>query len=117
MPPGKPRSMLFQFREYPPEATPGSLADYLDRYREITTLGVADFDLTGIPLGVIELLEKLTRRYDVQALKRFDPEARTAMLVCFLVEAHKSLLDQLIAMRNDEGDIARPQRQQFGKRC
>jgi len=98
VPPGKPHSILFQFREYPPEATPGSLANYLDRYREITSLGVAGFDLTGIPLGVVEHLEKLTRRYDVQALKRFDPEARTAMLACFLVEAHKSLLDQLIAM-------------------
>jgi TnpA family transposase len=98
VPPEKPRSILFHFREYPPEATPGSLANYLDRYREITSLGVAGFDLTGIPLDVVEHLAKLTRRYDVQALKRFDPEARTAMLVCFLAEAHKSLLDQLIAM-------------------
>ena len=56
--PGQSRSLLFRFREYPPEATPTSLTDY-----------------------------------DVQALKRFAPETRTAMLVCFLVEAHKSLLD------------------------
>ena len=47
---------------------------------------------------MIERLAHLTRRYDVQAVKRFAPETRTATLVCFLVEAHKSLLDHLITM-------------------
>jgi TnpA family transposase len=96
--PGQSRSSLFRFREYPPEATPASLLDYLERYRELTGLGVAGFDLSGTPPAVIEHLAQLTRRYDVQALKRFGPETRTAMLVCFLTEAHKSLLDHLIAM-------------------
>jgi hypothetical protein len=32
VPTGEHRSMLFRFREYPPEATPSSLVDYLDRY-------------------------------------------------------------------------------------
>lgn len=95
---GQSRSLLFRFREYPPEATPTSLVDYLDRYREITSLGVAGLDLSGTPLAVIEHLAQQTRRYDVQALKRFAPEIQTAMLVCFLVEAHKSLIDHLIAM-------------------
>jgi hypothetical protein len=98
VPPGQSRSLLFRFREYPPEATPASLVDYLDRYQEITSLGVTGFDLSGTPPAVIEHLAQLTRRYDVQALKRFAPETRTAMLVCFLVEAHKSLLDHLVAM-------------------
>jgi TnpA family transposase len=98
VPPGQSRSLLFRFREYPPEATPTSLADYLERYREITSLGVGVLNLSGIPTAVIEHLAQLTRRYDVQALKRFAPETRAAMLVCFLGEAHKSLLDHLIAM-------------------
>jgi TnpA family transposase len=98
VPTGEHRSMLFRFREYPPEATPSSLVDYLDRYKEITSLGVEGLDLGGAPPAVIEHLAQLTRRYDVQALKRFAPEMRTAMLACFLVEAHKSLLDHLIAM-------------------
>jgi hypothetical protein len=98
VPPGQSRSLLFRFREYPPEATPASLADYLDRYQEIISLGVAGFDLSGVPPGVVDHLAQLTRRYDVQSLKRFAPETRIAMLVCFLVEAHKSLLDHLIAM-------------------
>lgn len=98
VPAGQSRSLLVRFREYPPEATPTSLADYLDRYREITSLGVARFDLSGNPPAVIEHLAQLTRRYDVQALKRFAPETRTAMVVCFLVEAHKSLFDHLIGM-------------------
>lgn len=74
------------------------MADYLDRYQEIISLGVSGFDLCGVPPAVIDHLAQLTRRYDVQALKRFPSETRTAMLVCFLTEAHKSLLDHLIAM-------------------
>jgi len=96
--PGQSRSLLFRFWEYPPEATSASLVDYLDRYRELSSLGVAGFDLSGTPPAVIEHLAQLTRRYDVQAVKRFAPETRTAMLVCFLVEAHKSLLDHLITL-------------------
>jgi TnpA family transposase len=98
VPAGQSRSLLFRFREYPPEATPTSLADYLDRYQEILSLGVASLDLNGVPAAVLDHLAQLTRRYDVQALKRFAPETRMAMLVCFLTDAHKSVLDHLIAM-------------------
>jgi len=98
VPEGQNRSLLFRFREYPPEATPASLSDYLDRHREVASLGLSGLDLSGISLGVIEHLAELTRRYDALALKRFAPETRTAMLVCVVVEAQKSLLDHLIAM-------------------
>jgi hypothetical protein len=56
VPPGQSRSLLFRFREYPPEATPASLADYLNRYREITSLGVGVFNLSGIPSAIVEHL-------------------------------------------------------------
>jgi TnpA family transposase len=60
--PGQSRSLLFRFRDYPPEATPASLADYLYRYQEIISLGVAGFDLSGVPPAVIDHLAQLTRR-------------------------------------------------------
>ena len=97
---GQSRSPLFRFREYPPEASAASLSDYLDRYGELSSLGVADFSLGGTPSEVIEHLAKLTRRYDVQSLKRFAPETRTAMLACFLAEAHKSMMDHLAVMHD-----------------
>jgi TnpA family transposase len=98
VPRGQHRSMLARFREYPPEATPASLADYLQRYGEVASLGVSEFNLGGIPLAAIERLAELTRRYDSQALRRFGQDTRTAMLVCVAVEAQKTLLDHLIAM-------------------
>jgi len=57
--PGQSRSLLFRFREYPPEATPACLIDYLDRYRELSSLGVAGFDLSGTRSAVIEHLAQL----------------------------------------------------------
>jgi len=53
---------------------------------------VGGIELAGIPGAVIDHLAQLARKYDAQALKRFAPAARHAMLACFLVEAQKSLL-------------------------
>lgn len=98
--PGERRSALFRFKEYPPEASPASLLDYLDRRHTLEASGVTRIDLSGIPLSVVEHLAQLARRYDAQALKRFVPDMRLAMLTCFLSEAQKSLLDHLITMHD-----------------
>ena len=76
----------------------GLLRAWINRHSRLLNECWRCGDLSGVPPAVIDHLAQLTRRYDVQALKRFAPETRTAMLVCFLVEAHKSLLDHLIAM-------------------
>ncbi|MCZ6489269.1 MAG: Tn3 family transposase, partial [Acidobacteria bacterium] len=98
--PGERRSSLFLFKQYPPEAKPASILDYLERYQLLQSAGVSQIDLSGILLPVIDHLSQLTRKYDVQALKRFAPETRHAMLACFLVEAQKTLLDHLVAMHD-----------------
>jgi hypothetical protein len=45
-------------------------------------------------------LALLAKRYDVYALKRFAPAKRQAMLACFLVEAERNPLDQLVEMHD-----------------
>lgn len=88
------------FKEYPPEASPAAILDYVERHRFLQKAGVGGIELAGIPGAVIDHLAQLARKYDAQALKRFAPAARLAMLACFLVEAQKSLLDHLATMHD-----------------
>ena len=97
---GERQSGLMIFKEYPPEASPAAILDYVERYRFLQKAGVGGIELAGIPGAVIDHLAQLARKYDAQALKRFAPAARHAMLACFLVEAQKSLLDHLATMHD-----------------
>lgn len=95
------RSELFDFKQYPPEATASAMAAHLERYQRLSALEVGRIDLTGASPRLVQYLAEVTGRYDAQSLKRFAPAKRYAMVGCFLVEAHKTLLDQLVAM-NDQ---------------
>src|SRR5947208_8222421 len=50
--------------------------------------------------GIVRHLALLSKRYDVYAMKRFAPAKQHAMLACFLVEAERNLLDQLVEMHD-----------------
>jgi hypothetical protein len=95
---GAGRSPLFDFKEYPPEATPATILSYLDRCFLLESIGVSQIDLTGFTSLLVEHLSQLARKYDVQALKRFSPPTRHAMLACFLTDAEKTLLDHVVTM-------------------
>jgi len=98
--PGESQSTLAALQQYPPEATPTAIKAYLDRYHRVRDLRVDQIDLSDIRPGVIEHLARLTRRYDVHTLRRLPATRRHALLLCFLVEVHKTLLDYLVAMHD-----------------
>ena len=114
---GERHSGLMIFKEYPPEASPAAILDYVERYRLLQQTGVSGIDLTAIPSAIVDHLAQLARKYDAQALKRFDAAARYAMLACFLVEAQKSLLDHLATMHDQfVTGISRRSRNAFEER-
>ena len=94
------RSALLRLKEYPPEASAAAILSYVTRYRQVHDLVVNRIDLGMIDPGVVRHLALLAKRYDVHALKRFAPAKRHAMLACFLVEAKRNLLDQLVEMHD-----------------
>jgi TnpA family transposase len=98
---GDRRSELFQFKQYPPEANAAAILAHLDRLKRLRSLGGGQIDLTGIGTVLVQELAQLTRRYDVDDLKRFAPSKRYALVACFLAQTQKTLLDQTVAM-NDQ---------------
>jgi TnpA family transposase len=98
--PGETQSPLATLQQYPPEATATALKTYIDRYHLVRDLRLAQLDLSDIRSGIIEHLARLTRRYDVRALRRFPAPRRYALVLCFLVEVEKTLLDYVVAMHD-----------------
>ena len=94
------RSMLFQFKEYPPEASNAVILRYIERYHFLHDLGVGAIDLSGISPPMIRYLGDLTKRYDVHTLRRFPEAKRYALTACFLVEIHQTILDHIVALHD-----------------
>ncbi len=100
VPPENRRSRIFHLREYPPEATPVSIASYIDRHSTLQTFGAGEIDLEGLSPALVGHLAQITRTYDVARLKRFAASKRHALVACFLVEAHKTILDHIVEMNH-----------------
>jgi TnpA family transposase len=98
--PGDRTSMLWQLKEYPPEASSAVLLRYIDRYQFLHTLGVETMTLRGISPPMVRYLADLATRYDARALRRFPATKRTALAACFLVEIHKTILDHIVALHD-----------------
>lgn len=92
------KSTLFQLKQYPPDAKPGPIRAYLERVALLQTIGAGALDFSGVDSETIARLAALTRRYDVKELRRFAAAKRCALVACFLVEAHKTILDHVVEM-------------------
>lgn len=92
-------SKFQMLKEFPPSASISSMQDYLSRYKLI-----AEFDLNSSPINFeqqfITYFYKLAYRYDAADLKRFAPPKRLSLLICFLYETKKLLLDYLVKMHD-----------------
>jgi len=77
VPSGERHSLLFQLKEYPPEASSAVILRYIARYRLLRDLGVGAMELRGVSLPMIRYFAEVTKRYDVRALRRF-PVSRTS---------------------------------------
>ena len=100
VPEGEQRSYFYQLKEYPPSATISSLRAYLKRYRTVAETGIDEFEARMLDPAFLDYLFKLARRYSTTDLKRFNENKRYALMICFLLETGKMLLDHLVEMHD-----------------
>jgi hypothetical protein len=101
VPDGDRFSPLQGFKLYPPSARAVDILSYLERFRSLRSMGVAELDLTGVGGDLVQHLAELARRYDVDDFKPFIPAKRHALVACFLAEANRSTLDHLVEMHRE----------------
>ena len=95
------RSYLFRLKEYPPEGKPDTILAFLENYAWLKGIGVAAVQLRGCHPELIRRFAVAVRRNDVWHLRQYRDEKRQALLVCFVVDAMKTILDHSIEM-NDQ---------------
>ena len=66
------------------------------RLEEIEGLLAGVPDLSDVPQRIRRQLAQLCRRYDGHALRRFSPDKRHSLLVCFLLDRRQGLLDDMV---------------------
>jgi hypothetical protein len=49
---------------------------------------------------MVRYVADIAKRYEVSALRRFAPTKRYALLGCFLVESHKTILDHIVTLHD-----------------
>jgi len=100
VPEGKQRSYFFNLKEYPPAATISSIQSYLRRYQSVVETGIDDFEIQVLTPTFLNYFFKQAKRYNATDIKRFDDPKRYAMMICFLLETRKTLLDRLVIMHD-----------------
>ncbi len=100
VPLGVRRSMLFQLKEYPAEASYSVILRYIEHYHFLRDFGVGSIDLGGISPPMIRYLADQVKLYDVHTLRRFPEAKRYGLTACFLVEIHKTILDHIVSLHD-----------------
>lgn len=98
--PGDQRSMFYLLKEYPPSATITSIQRYLERYRALDGTGIDAIESQVVEPAFMDYLYKLARRYNAKDIKRFKEHKRYSLMLCFLLETRKVLLDHLVKMHD-----------------
>jgi TnpA family transposase len=97
---GEQRSYFQQLKAYPPAAKISSLQLYLKRYQTLSETEIETLELKLVEPAFQDYLFKLTKKYSASELKRFNKHKRYALMICFLLETRKVLLDHLVKMHD-----------------
>lgn len=94
------RSSFALLKEYPPAAKISSLLTYLRRYQTVAETGIDTFETQVVEPAFQDYLFKLAKKYSAKELKRFKEPKRYALMICFLLETRKMLLDHLVKLHD-----------------
>jgi len=110
-------SFFSRLKESPPAARISSLKIYLDRYKKLEEITLEQFDSTSFSDSFADYLFRLAKYYNASELKRFKKQKRLSLLICFLLEVRKELLDNLVKMHDQYIlDLSRKMRNLYEKK-
>lgn len=110
-------SFFSLLKESPPAAKISSLKTYLERYKKLEKITLEQFDLSSFNSSFTNYLFGLAKYYNAADLKRFNKQKRLSLLICFLLEARKKLLDNIIKMHDQFMiDLSRRTRNRYEKK-
>ncbi len=110
-------SFFSRLKESAPSARISSLKIYLDRYKKLEELTLEQFDSNSFSDSFTDYLFRLAKYYNATELRRFKKQKRLSLLICFLLEIRKELLDNLVKMHDQYIlDLSRKMRNLYEKK-
>jgi len=100
VPDGEQRSSFDHLKEYPPAPSISSIQSYLQRYHTVAETGIDDFEIQVFTPEFLNYLFKPAKRHSAKDLKRFADHKRYTLMICFLLETRKNLLDHLVTLHD-----------------
>lgn len=106
---------LMNFKRPPPSPNALIINQFLTYFTTLEELKIPEIDLSSVNPKAIESLAQLAKNQSAWHLRRIKPdEKRYAILICFLVESAKTILDTIIDMHSLLlGDIERKSKNEF----
>jgi TnpA family transposase len=101
VPEGDARSSLFRLKEYQKSPNESVIKADIVRLHVIEDLLGKGAGLEELDPQIIRQLGQLGRQYDAGDLRRFPKPKRDALVACYLIDARKTLIDQIVEM-NDQ---------------
>ncbi|MEM1119177.1 MAG: Tn3 family transposase [Bacteroidota bacterium] len=116
LPEGEQRTFFFKLKTYPPSASISTLQSYLKKYHRLIDLGIDQLKEQLVEPVFQDYLYQLAKKYSAKDLKRFDTRKRYTLMICFLLESRKLLLDYLISLHDQYmTDMVRKSRNAYEK--
>ena len=97
---GEQRSYFNRLKAFPPEASITSLKHYLGLYHRVLATGIDRFEAQLLEPAFLDFFFRQAKTHHAKDLKRFNKQKRYGLMVCFLLETRKQLLDYLVKMHD-----------------
>jgi len=98
--PDKDKSWFQKFKEYPDSASISVLQEYLKRYNKLNKIDLSTVNTSTVSAELSKYLYQLTRYYNAYQMKRFKPAKRYSLMVLFLNESKKVVIDYLVQLHD-----------------
>ncbi len=93
-------SLFNQLKEYPSSATITSLKLYIIKYQKLCEINLQDTGIEILNSNFTMHLYQLGKYYSADKVKRIKPEKRYCLMIAFLCETKKILVDYIIQMHD-----------------
>lgn len=94
------RSFFGIIKEYPPYASTATLNRYLEHFEKLRKIDLSSIDLSILSSKLVMYCYQLAKQYNADDIKRFAEPKRYTLLICFIIETRKILLDYIVDLHD-----------------
>ncbi len=111
------RSFFGIVKEFPPYASTAVLNRYLEYYEKICKINLSNIDLCMLSNKLVIYCCQLANQYHADDMKRFAESKRYTLLIFFIIETRKIILDYVIALHDQfVSDMLRRSKNSFDEK-